>query len=545
MNNRTLFAALAAYLALLTPALHAQVPQLINYQGRVAVGTVNFEGTGQFRFALVNAAGTTVYWGNAADTAPADGVPDAAVSLPVSKGLYSVLIGDTSLTGMAAIPASVWANADVRLRVWFNDGTNGNQLLTPDQRLAPNGYLPDGSVTNAAIAASAVTSAKINDNAVTSTKINTGAVNAAKIAAGAVTTVKIAAGAVTDDQLASGIDAGKITIGTFPALSGANLTGLNASSLSTGTLSDLRLSANVPRLDANNTFFTGAQGSIGIHPNYGVGNNTTLLGSYTSATNDGAQLRFARTGDFVDIGQNGIGAFVIETNNDVPRFALTQSGDVGIGNVSPVSKLNITDGHVVVNTTDAAGSLGYSIFDSANSERLALGMAGGIGAYSTDAAAGDAVLRASQGKLLLQSGVAGAAMTIATNNRVGIGTTSPTTKLDVAGTVKATAFSGDGSGLTGVVATSTARTPQQIALLKWGVSSANNTFAVGDGPVAICFDGASIWVANSNSDNVTKLNASTGAVQGTYNVGDGPRGICFDGASIWAANRDSFNVTKL
>ena len=35
--------------------LHAQVPQLINYQGRVAVGTVNFDGSGQFKFALVNA----------------------------------------------------------------------------------------------------------------------------------------------------------------------------------------------------------------------------------------------------------------------------------------------------------------------------------------------------------------------------------------------------------------------------------------------------------------------------------------------------------
>ena len=42
----------------------AQVPQIINYRGRGAVGTVNFDGAGQFRFALVNTTGTTTFWSN-------------------------------------------------------------------------------------------------------------------------------------------------------------------------------------------------------------------------------------------------------------------------------------------------------------------------------------------------------------------------------------------------------------------------------------------------------------------------------------------------
>jgi len=140
--------------------LHAQVPQLVNYQGRVAVGSenpVNFNGTGSFKFALVNTVSapvptTTSLWSNNGSSV-AGSEPTLAVSLAVTKGLYSVLLGDTTVPGMTlAIPASVWLHADVRLRVWFNDGINGSQLLTPDQRLAPHGYLPDGSVSSTKLA---------------------------------------------------------------------------------------------------------------------------------------------------------------------------------------------------------------------------------------------------------------------------------------------------------------------------------------------------------------------------------------------------------
>ncbi len=110
---------------------------MINYQGRVAVGdpAVNFDGTGEFRFALVNANGSTSYWSNDG-TSTEGSEPTAAVSLTVTKGLYSVLLG----ANMTAITPSVFTNADVRLRVWFDDGSNGSQLLTPDQRIAAVGY---------------------------------------------------------------------------------------------------------------------------------------------------------------------------------------------------------------------------------------------------------------------------------------------------------------------------------------------------------------------------------------------------------------------
>ncbi len=169
-------AAIISAFALLTAALHAQVPQIINYQGRVAVGTVNFDGSGSFKFALVNAAGTTAYWTN--DGTHLDGTePAAAVALTVTKGLYSVLLGDTTLANMTAIPNSVFANSDVRLRVWFNDGTNGSQLLTPDQRLAAVGYamvaggVADGAITADKIADASVLGSKLADTTITFDKL--------------------------------------------------------------------------------------------------------------------------------------------------------------------------------------------------------------------------------------------------------------------------------------------------------------------------------------------------------------------------------------
>ena len=126
-----------------------QVPGLLNYQGRVSSGGTNFNGTGQFRFALVDGAGAATYWSNGVGT----------VSLPVTKGLYSTVLGDA---GMTPIPSSVFTNADVRLRVWFDDGTHGEQRLAPDPRIAAVGYalmaasVPDGSITCGKLASGAV-----------------------------------------------------------------------------------------------------------------------------------------------------------------------------------------------------------------------------------------------------------------------------------------------------------------------------------------------------------------------------------------------------
>lgn len=137
----------------LTLAASAQPPGMLNYQGRVVVGGTNFTGAGSFKFALVNATATTTYWSNGVN----------AVTCSVSRGLFSLLLGDTTVPGMtAAIPAAVFTNADVRLRVWFSPTGSAFQQLSPDSRIGAVGYalvaatVPDGSITGAKLAPGAV-----------------------------------------------------------------------------------------------------------------------------------------------------------------------------------------------------------------------------------------------------------------------------------------------------------------------------------------------------------------------------------------------------
>ena len=153
--------------------------------------------------------------------------------------------------------------------------------------------IADAGVTTAKLADGAVTVAKINDGAVTTLKLNDGAVTSAKIANqtigtsqiagaaitgpkladGAVSTAKLNNNAVDSTKLASGLTLGGTTVGTFSG-SGAALTGLNATNLATGTVSDALLSANIPKLNASTNTFTG-NATI---------NGTILNGSATGTT---------------------------------------------------------------------------------------------------------------------------------------------------------------------------------------------------------------------------------------------------------------------
>ena len=99
------------------------------------------------------------------------------------------------------------------------------------------------------------------------------------------------------------------------------------------------------------------------------------------------------------------------------------AGNVGIGTSAPSALgLQVTKGSGVQS--------GFAMTNPANSWAIQCG--------------------ASTKYFAFQDQTAGERMRISEAGFVGIGNSNPTQKLDVTGTVKATAFTGDGSGLTGV-----------------------------------------------------------------------------------------------
>jgi hypothetical protein len=155
----------------------------------------------------------------------------------------------------------------------------------------------------------------------------------------------------------------------------------------------------------------------------------TNLGVSVDGSTDWMNLMFHPLSAGLMIGTSGADATPHTGTSSL--MVIRPSGNVGIGTATPNSKLEIAGGNTVIRGTVPSDSFGFVLTTDTGVERGAFGMAGGSQNWSTDAAAGDAVLRGSNGKLLLQSNSGASAICITSGNNVGIGTTTPSTKLTV------------------------------------------------------------------------------------------------------------------
>jgi hypothetical protein len=372
MKTTSLIRSLAVALALGATALSAQVPQLLNYQGRVVSNGTNFTGNGLFKFALVNTAGSTTFWSNDG-TSAAGSQPAAAVTLAVSSGLYAVLLGDATLPGMTAIPASVFTNSDVRLRVWFNDGVTGSQLLTPDQRIAAVGYammganVPDGAITTAKLADGAVTGGKIAGSTIATANLAANSVNSGHIIDGQVATADLGDGAVTSLKLADGtvvtVDLANNAVTTAKVLDGT----LVGADLANNTVTSVQLADSIALGDSSTSGQFDVFNSSLSAPSIRLFGNNSQISTYGSDGQEQIRLWGLSYGELLlnnSLSNNATAVRLSAEGSSGGRLSLNNTNGASRAALSGANSggsltLNQADGSTGVSLLGDSGGAGY------------------------------------------------------------------------------------------------------------------------------------------------------------------------------------------
>lgn len=398
--KRIHLAALAlAALPLAGFAQSSAVPLRISFQSRVT----DAAGVPIGNTTPVNRTVTLRIWDNPTATATTNRLYSESQTVTIANGEFSLLVGSgTAVTGETnASTLDAVFNGDQRyLGVTIDDGTTAaDPEVTPRQQIVTAPYAFRAKVAESVLGA-AITTAMIGNNAVTTVQIADNAITTAKIAAGTIVTADIADQAITADKLAEN--------------------SITTADIQAGAVTAVKIGSDVGVWSTNGTNLANVSRATG---NVGVGTTTpTALISAGSAVanskvavyDNGSSLR----GGFG--WQNN--QFRLHLSSASDRFSflsaeagteiatLLGNGNVGIGTSSPSDKLSVS------------GSL--------SSERLTVnGSILATGAVSFD---GISFADSTPSNTLVTT----------TGGNVGIGVSTPSVKLDVAGAVKADGASG-------------------------------------------------------------------------------------------------------
>jgi hypothetical protein len=182
---------------------------------------------------------------------------------------------------------------------------------------------------------------------------------------------------------------------------------------------------------------------------------------YFDSTTNNLYICSGSPSTWVAVGGGAGGSYWAASPANPNNIYNTNSGNVGIGTTSPSGKIHIMsywggpviqdDRTVILQASEATGdglnnSPGIRLHDSGGSAKGGLGLSGRTNAWSNGSQPGDTVLRAINGGNLIlatapdptTSANINPRLYITNTGNVGIGTTTPGAKLEVAGQVKIT-----------------------------------------------------------------------------------------------------------
>lgn len=245
----------------------------------------------------------------------------------------------------------------------------------------------------------------------------------------------------TTDQTINGLTvgrgAGDVTSNTATGsnalaanTTGANNTahGANALQLNTTGINHTAVGRLALQLNTTGNFNT----ALGVQA---LQNNTTGIGNTAIGTGAGLNLTTGSNNTIIGRinGTAGLSDTVIIGAGPNERMRIDSSGNVGIGTLNPTSKLTIANGNVQISNPS------YNFFRTES---------GTVQGQFAANAGGAVELRAVSNHRIDFHTNNTERMRITASGDVGIGSNVPQSKLDVNGTVKATSFIGDGSGIT-------------------------------------------------------------------------------------------------
>ncbi len=222
----------------------------------------------------------STFWSNDG-TSGAGSEPAASVGASVASGLFTVRLGDTALANMAELPPGLFAQPDLHLRLWFNDGVNGFAALDPAQPLTATPYARHAASLSGTLSAASLDgtydNALIFNNAGNSFSGNGGGL--------------------------TGLDASQLTTGTVPAAALGNIWGLGGNAGTTPGTQFLGTTDNQPlEFKVNGLRGLRIEPTVNGHPNVIGGADNTVAAGVTTATIAGGALN--------DIGANSPGTVI-------------------------------------------------------------------------------------------------------------------------------------------------------------------------------------------------------------------------------------------